>query len=275
MFGAIVGDFIGSCWEGADPFNFKGDLLSDRNHFTDDTVLTIATAYAWAVAGDMKTHYRDMINDYQDLGFSESLIQWAGGFDAQQYLNEGNGAAIRVSPVVMWAKCRNEAIALSRSSASVTHYNGIAIQMAELAGAATFMAHGNCTPAEILEFARDYSPSFYIQPRSAAPYRWESVITAIEIACDTESFEDCMRHCISAGGDVDSVCAIAGAISDGLWDCPPRVVIQVLDELKRRHPDLFRMLRLSLLGAGAPKHYFRFLEKHPFTSAEQVCLPAR
>ena len=227
MLGAIVGDFIGSSWEGVEPFQFRGELLSDVSHFTDDTVLTIATSYTWAVEGDLEASYRESIRDYQNLGFSEPMYQWAHGVDEQQHFNHGNGAAIRVSPVAIFANNLQEAIFLSRKAAKDIH-----------------------------EFAVEHCPSLFQLPRSGSPFQWESVVTAIEIACRTVSFETCMRECISAGGDVDSVCAMAGAISEGLWGCPSHLLTHVLGELKSCHPDLFRMLRISLLGSElSPTHF--------------------
>lgn len=256
MLGAIVGDFIGSSWEGVEPFQFRGELLSDVSHFTDDTVLTIATAYTWAVEGDLANSYRESIKDYQNLGFSESMHQWAQGVDEQQHFNHGNGAAIRVSPVAIFANNLQEAISLSRRAAVVTHYNELAVRLAELIGGATFLAHRQCASEDIHEFAVGHCPSLFQLPRSGSPFQWESVVTAIDIACGTESFEACMQECISAGGDVDSVCAMAGAISEGFWGCPSHLLTHVLEELKRCHPDLFRMLRISLLGSElSPTHF--------------------
>lgn len=46
MLGAIAGDIIGSVYE-ADPIKTTDfDLFSEYSRFTDDTVLTVATAHA-------------------------------------------------------------------------------------------------------------------------------------------------------------------------------------------------------------------------------------
>lgn len=184
------------------------------------------------------------------------MHQWAHDVDEQQHFNHGNGAAIRVSPVAIFANNLQEAISLSRRAAVVTHYNELAVRLAELIGGATFLAHRQCASEDIHEFAVGHCPSLFQLPRSGSPFQWESVVTAIDIACGTESFEACMQECISAGGDVDSVCAMAGAISEGFWGCPSHLLTHVLEELKRCHPDLFRMLRISLLGSElSPTHF--------------------
>lgn len=248
MFGAIVGDFIGSVWEGSDPFEFCGPLLNPDCLFTDDTVLTITTAYALAVGQTLSAKYRESILDYRDLGFSEAMLQWAEGRDEHQYFNLGNGAAIRVSLIHLFADRLGEAMRLARESASATHYQELPIRLAEVIGGATFLSHRNASPAEVRKFVDRQFPELSQWPRSGIPYQWESVFTAIEIACNTRSFDSCMRECISAGGDVDSVCAMAGGISDGFWGCPPELSTQVLDRLETLHPDLFSMLRVAIIG---------------------------
>jgi len=248
MLGAIIGDFIGSSWEGAEPFRFQGELANPASSFTDDTVLTITTAYAWATGQEPAAKYRETILDYSSLGFSEALLNWAEGVDEQQHFNTGNGAAIRVSPVVLFADSLDHAIELARTSAAATHYHPLAILQAELAGSASFLAHLNHSPSQIRRFAANRYAQIYRLPRLEQPWQWQSVTTAVDIACSTRSFESCMRACISAGGDVDSVCAMAGAISEGLWGCPPQLQTRVLDALERQHPDLFRMLKVALAG---------------------------
>lgn len=248
MFGAIVGDFIGSVWEGSEPFDFDGLLLNPSSHFTDDTVLTITTGYALAVGQNLAAKYRESILDYRDLGFSEAMLQWAEGRDEHQYFNAGNGAAIRVSLIHLFADNLGEAMALARESASATHYQELPIRLAEIIGGATFLSHRDASPSQVRSFVMRHFPKLNQWPRSTIPYQWESVVTAIEIACSTRSFESCMRECISAGGDVDSVCAMAGGISDGFWGCSPELLTQVLERLETLHPDLFRMVRIATMG---------------------------
>lgn len=254
MLGAIVGDFIGSSWEGCQPSEFSGDLIRHDSQFTDDTVLTITTGYALALGLDFAAKYRESILDYHHLGFSEPVLQWADGRQEQQYFNFGNGAAIRVSPVSRFATDLESALQMARESAAATHFDPFPIKLAELVGGATYLAHHDSSPKDILQFAIRRLPSVFSRPRSGEPYQWESVVTAIEIACQTRSFESCMRECIAAGGDVDSVCAMAGGISEPLWGCPSSILTAVLERLEVLHPDLFRMLRLAMIGkAGLPE----------------------
>lgn len=54
MFGAILGDMIGSPYE-FNSHNYKAKdfpLFSEASHFTDDTVMTLAVADALMNAGD-------------------------------------------------------------------------------------------------------------------------------------------------------------------------------------------------------------------------------
>ena len=46
MFGAIIGDIIGSCWEFNPTNDYHFELFSESNDFTDDTICTMAIADA-------------------------------------------------------------------------------------------------------------------------------------------------------------------------------------------------------------------------------------
>jgi len=46
MLGAIVGDIVGSVYEHNNHRSKDFPLFTEQSHFTDDTILTIATAHA-------------------------------------------------------------------------------------------------------------------------------------------------------------------------------------------------------------------------------------
>jgi len=60
MFGAIAGDVIGSLFEGSGLKSKEFRLLSPKNFYTDDTVLTVAVAAAILDQGD----YADFLRKF-------------------------------------------------------------------------------------------------------------------------------------------------------------------------------------------------------------------
>ncbi|MCI5721567.1 MAG: ADP-ribosylglycohydrolase family protein, partial [Firmicutes bacterium] len=122
MFGAILGDIIGSPYEfdmGNKSKDFPlfrddtdaADASGCRNSvFTDDTVMTIA------VADGLKKASRESFNDdvvkkcitealvywgnkYPDAGYGAKFNEWLNSDDHQPYNSYGNGSAMRVSSV--------------------------------------------------------------------------------------------------------------------------------------------------------------------------------
>ena len=86
MLGAILGDMVGSPFE-FDHNNYKHKdfpLLSERSHFTDDTVMTLAVARG-LIAGqgdaqktfaEVRYEMRRLGNVYPDAGYGGMFRRW-------------------------------------------------------------------------------------------------------------------------------------------------------------------------------------------------------
>ena len=122
MLGALVGDIIGSVYEFANTKSTDFELFSKNSRFTDDSVMTLAVA-KWLM--EDKTHtLQHLINCMQELGhlhpdagYGGRFLRWLWEDDPQPYNSWGNGAGMRVSPVGLYAKTLNEALALCQGSA--------------------------------------------------------------------------------------------------------------------------------------------------------------
>ncbi len=99
MLGAITGDVIGSVYEHD---NYRGTdfpLFGLYSRFTDDSVLTIATAEVLLNKGDYTEAYRRFGRRYPDAGYGGMFNNWLDQQDSQPYDSFGNGSAMRVAPV--------------------------------------------------------------------------------------------------------------------------------------------------------------------------------
>ena len=122
MLGAIVGDIIGSVYEFWNTKSTDFELFSKNSRFTDDSVMTLAVA-KWLT--EDKTHtLQYLINCMQELGhlhpdagYGGRFLGWLYEDDPQPYNSWGNGAGMRVSPVGLYAKTLDEALALCQGSA--------------------------------------------------------------------------------------------------------------------------------------------------------------
>lgn len=243
MYGAILGDMIGS------PYEFDmGDkvkefpLFTKRSCFTDDSVMTIAVADAFLDAqpnADIEWIRNRLIHcmqrygkEYPHAGYGGMFRHWLRSKVPQPYGSYGNGSAMRVSAVA-WIYDDLEAVrSMAKLSAEVTHNHPEGIKGAEATASAIYLARTGKTKAEIKtyiveNFGYDLSRSCdEIRPAyHHVESCQETVPEAITAFLEGESFEDVIRTAVSLGGDCDTLTCIAGSIAEGFYGVP--------EELKR------------------------------------------
>ena len=76
MLGAIAGDVIGSVHEFDAPKSTDFPLLAPNSRFTDDTVLTIATAHVILTGVPYEDVYRQFGRRYPNSGYGYNFMQW-------------------------------------------------------------------------------------------------------------------------------------------------------------------------------------------------------
>lgn len=259
MYGAIIGDIVGSRFEFK---NYKGkdfELFTSHNQITDDSIMTIAVAKALMEA---KEDYSDL--EAQTVSWMQAIgrkhpSSYGGGFwkwllskEPQPYNSWGNGAAMRVSAVAYAAKTVKEAINLSRMVTQVTHNHPEGIKGAEATAVATFMALNGFHKSEIRRIMEEYyfigfsiddireSYKYYISCQGTLP-------PAIVAFLESDSYEDAIRNAISIGGDSDTIAAITGAIAEAYYGVPqdlrnkadmylPDDLKEIIDAFEEKYP---------------------------------------
>ena len=237
MYGAILGDIIGS------PYEFDGEirekdfpLFSEDSTFTDDTVMTLAVAEA-LMAGEnldddtvrnfLTEAMRDWGNQYPYAGYGGKFCQWLADPDMGPYGSWGNGSAMRVSPAAWLYKDIETVRRMAGLSAEVTHDHPEGIKGAEATASAIFLARTGKTKAEIKKYIEDEFG--YDLSRTCDEIRWgdrggvscmETVPEAITAFLEGDDFEDVVRTAVSLGGDTDTLGAIAGSIAEGFYGIP-------------------------------------------------------
>jgi ADP-ribosylglycohydrolase len=217
MIGAIAGDIVGSLYEHrAPPTSFP--LFREASCFTDDSVLTVATAESLLSGEPYDRSYRKWGRRYPFAGYGGSFRRWLREDDAGPYGSWGNGSAMRVSPVAFAFDSVERVLEEAERSAAVTHDHPEGIKGAQAAALAVFMARRKVPKEEIrrelaTRFAYDMDRTIeQIRPN----YRFDvscqgSVPEALIAFLETTTFEDAVRASISLGGDADTQAAIAGA----------------------------------------------------------------
>jgi len=258
MYGAILGDIIGSPYEFDQGYKTKDFPLFSRNSkFTDDSVMTLAVADAFLslppeaseveirrfLVRSMQTYGRK----YPYAGYGGMFRRWLKDPNPQPYGSYGNGSAMRVSSAA-WLFGDLETVRyMARLSAEVTHNHPEGIKGAEATSSAIYLARTGSTKAEIKAYIE--ANFHYDLSRTCDEIRpayrhvescQETVPEAITAFLEGESFEDVIRTAGSLGGDCDTLTAIAGSIAEGFYGVPEELKKQCRERLPE---DLRKVLR--------------------------------
>ena len=234
MYGAMIGDIVGSKYEFDNIKTKEFPLFSQGCDFTDDSVMTAAVAKAILLSreaqfrNEKKDFETFVIQQMRDFGarypypqgaYGGRFVRWLRAEFPEPYSSFGNGSAMRVSPCGLIAVTLEEAQALARISAKVTHNHFEGIKGAEAVASAIFMAKTGCSKEEIRDYIREnYYELNQTVDEIRKTYHFDescqgTVPQAITAFLESETFEDAIRNAISIGGDSDTVGAITGSIA--------------------------------------------------------------
>jgi len=241
MLGAIAGDVFGASYEFRSFKEEDFDLFSMPRFFTDDTVLTIATAEVLMGDGDYAEAYRRWGRGYPWCSYGGRFIDWLEDSTIGPYNSYGNGSAMRVSPVGWAFDTIEEVVSEAERSAAVTHNHPEGIKGAQATAVAVYLARMGASKDEI---RREIAGRFgYDLDRTVEDIRPDysfdvtcqgSVPEALIAFFDADDFEHSIRLSISLDGDADTQAAITGGVAEAFWGgVPERLeaeVREVLDE---------------------------------------------
>ena len=242
MYGAIIGDIVGSRFEfdrGNKSREFE--LFGKGCEYTDDTVMTVAVAEALMDAGkdaDEKKIKKYLIRSlkkwgqkYPDAGYGARFIDWVLSDDSKPYGSYGNGSGMRVSPAGWLYDSMERTREVARWTSEITHNHPEGIKGAESTAAAIFLARNGASLKEISnyiekEFGYDLSRTLdEIRPTyHHVEDCMKTMPEAFECFLESESYESCLRNVMYIGGDTDTLCAIAGAIAEAYWGIPEEMI---------------------------------------------------
>ena len=166
MLGAILGDIVGSPYE-FDHNNYKHKdfpLLSEKSHFTDDTVMTAAVAVGLidgkglpertfcAVQHEMRFWGRE----YPHAGYGGMFRRWLCAEHPQPYGSFGNGSAMRVAAAGWLFDTLDKTLEMAKVTAEVTHNHPEGIKGAQATAAAIFLARTGHGKEEIKAYVQEH-----------------------------------------------------------------------------------------------------------------------
>lgn len=213
-YGAILGDMIAS------PYEFKNrirsrefEFFNPECHFTDDTIMTIATMDAILNNKSYGVAYKEWGNRYFGDYYGAMFKDWLQkpGFEPND--SWGNGTAMRSSPIgyvyTNFDECQREAV----KSAECSHSNKFAILGAHvMADYVRKLYLGKRNKYSTQHSASLIYPAY---PKELVPFtKFDAscngtVPVAIKVFFEGQDYEDIIRTTVSLGGDVDTIASMA------------------------------------------------------------------
>lgn len=258
IFGAVVGDIVGSRYEFHNVKTTRFELISDGSRFTDDSVMTLAVA-RWLLTDTMHTPAA-LVGCMQELGrrhpragYGGNFYRWLFADNPQPYHSWGNGSAMRVSPVGLYANTLNEALHLAKITAAVSHNHPEGIKGAQAIASCVYLCCEGRTKERIKDYVeRTFGYDLNRTTDGIRPgYKFDvscqgSVPEAIIAFLEGNTFEEVIRLAVSLGGDSDTIACMAGAIAACIYPIPLDLAGAcedlLTDDLRAINRDFFREL---------------------------------
>lgn len=244
MFGAVIGDIVGSKYEFNNIKTKEFPLFSNGCCFTDDTVMTVAVAEVlkngWHKDKDkIVDTFKKWGRANLQAGFGNKFFLWLVGSDREPYNSCGNGSAMRVSPVGWYANSEEEVKQLSKAVTEVTHNHPEGLKGAEVTAMCVYYARTGKSKEFIREYIeKNYNVDFdYFDLIRNFQHLEETcqvtVPQALYCFLISNSFEDCLRTTIAIGGDCDTTAAISCAIAEAYYGIPEEIKQEAMDYLEK------------------------------------------
>ena len=119
-------------------------LLSEGSFFTDDTVMTLATAQ-WLMESetlsskDLIERMQHLGRQYPDCGYGSRFLNWLWSDNPRPNNSFGNGSAMSVSPVGLYAHSLQETLELAYITAKVSHNHPEGIKGAQAVASSIYI----------------------------------------------------------------------------------------------------------------------------------------
>lgn len=270
MLGALIGDCIGSFWEFSANKDPSIPLWMPVSRYTDDSICTGAIAEWLQTGGDLTPILHNRGRSNMSAGFGGNMLKWLMNDNPMPYGSWGNGAAMRVSPVALWAQSDEEAMDLAAQSCAPTHNHVESVRGAQATVFAIRHAFEHQDGQKMLEAVQTRF-GYQLFNRNVADERLThsfdvsiqgTVPLALLLAVEGKSFEGAMTWCCSMGGDADTLAAIAGPIAEALYGIPFKHVHEARRRFKPED-DIWEMVESIYQSPRARSQLRNWQVPHP------------
>lgn len=256
MYGAILGDIVGSRFEFHPIKTKEFTFLTDICGFTDDTVMTIAivkTLLDFKHDNTKSLSSYAIINmqkygrAYDDAGFGSWFYEWLFIDNPKPNNSFGNGAAMRIAPVGYVANSIEQLEKMVKDVTIVSHNNVEAIRGASAIACCVYLAKNKKSKQQIkqtIEQRYKYDLDFKlddIRPTYDFDVSCQgSVPQAIVAFLESDSLIDAIRNAVSLGGDSDTIACMAGAIAEAYYGISNELIKKIDSYLPQDFSNLLK-----------------------------------
>lgn len=262
MLGAIIGDLVGTRYEYQEFLDWRNgiinvdrrkrildsntELLTDESFISDDSLLTIAIAEAIIYNRDYKEALKKYVQKYGNKpvkregffknAFSPTFIKWANSKTDENGESQGNGAAMRISPVAFLFNDLETVEKEAKKATIPSHNSYQAIRGAQCLAGTIFLAKQKEKKDKIEKYVTKkygYNLNYDLeQLQECNTFNGTCEVTvpqAIFIFLQSNNFEDSIRKAISIGGDTDTIACMVGGISEAYYGIPKQLRNRALE----------------------------------------------
>ncbi len=228
MFGAIVGDFLGSIYEQTNqrPPDDWTTAVGERR-FTSASILTVATAQALLDGTSCREHYARWIQRFPAAGYGQDLRAWMRD---EHRAELDTAAALRASPIG-WGSPRPDEV--HRRAKDISSSSSVDIEQAVVVGGAIAIAreghHLERSPEEIGTAMREYARTktdhslleMQAPSRSLSALQAPSGVVAIAALQGCSNFEEALHNALRLHRAQERVVSVAGALAEATFGGVP------------------------------------------------------
>lgn len=252
MWGAIIGDIIGSTFENENHRSQFFELFPKQSRFTDDTVTSLSivdSLFKYYSKNNTKQEQEKMkilISDnlrlwsccYFQRGFGSLMQQWITSGINYAYNSPGKASLTRLSSLPLYAinykLSKNEMLNLAEIITTLTHKNDQAVNTSKAYTSILYdllnfkiINNNNINKEDTMVIVLSNLKEYNIpRPKMIEQYRVdftfnlnsEHVLSvAIAAIIEANSFEEAIRLGVSAGGCTDTICSLVGAMAEVIF----------------------------------------------------------
>jgi len=293
LIGSAVGDALGAPVEfepsarivgrRGDLFELPGGGIFDwaPGEFTDDTQMAIVLARHLRARGtvvqpELAREFAAWAADAKDVGNQTRAVlsavasgsSWRAAVATLPASAAGNGSLMRVAPVAVAARSRDEAVSLARAQSEITHPNEICLDACGVFAALLWsvLETGEVDYAQALDVAATGPvQQAILRSDAAAPapkasgWVLHTLTGALWAVRGADCYADAVWRAVCLGEDADTVAAVAGALAGAAWGASsiPKACAAALNSehpgLSAEYPQALVQLADALIGARAPR----------------------